>query len=212
MTRGEILHKTGLKSGGSASRRIEELEESGFIQSVIPLGKNSNDALYRLSDEYTLFYIDWIAGLGKRSPGKGYWLSRQNSPKWKIWTGYSFEGLCLKHTSKLKSGLGIGGVESTESSWRYQPPRNSGEQGAQIDLLIDRKDSAINICEMKFSESPFQISKRYAMDLRRKIDVFREKTETRKDVFLTIVSTFGLVDNAYAKEIIDNSLTIDDLF
>lgn len=212
LTRGEILKSTGLKSGGSASRRIEELEESGFIQSQIPYGKKSNESLYRLSDEYSLFYIDWISRLGKRSPGGGYWASRQNAPRRRAWAGYAFESLCLKHTTNLKAGLGIANVETTEAPWRYKQTDNSGILGAQIDLLIDRSDNTINLCEMKFSESEFIIDKRYATDLRRKIDVFKRITGTRKNIFLTMVTTFGVRSNAYANELVSNSLTLDDIF
>ncbi len=211
-TRGEILQSIGLGSGGSASRRLEELEESGFILSQIPFGKKANDTLYRLSDEYSLFYIDWISKLGKRSVGDGYWLSQQNSPRRRAWAGYAFESLCLKHALRLKAALGIRGVETTEAPWRYQAAAKSQIPGAQIDLLIDRRDNTINICEMKFSESEFTIDKKYAEDLRRKLQVFRQVTGTRKNVFLAMVTTFGVTNNAYAKELVANSLTLEDLF
>lgn len=212
LTRGEILQSINLGSGGSASRRFEELEESGFIQSQIPFGKKANDTLYRLSDEYSLFYLDWISKLGKRSPGDGYWLSQQNAPRRRAWAGYAFESLCLKHAQRLKAALGVAGVGTIEAPWRHQPAAKSEIPGAQIDLLIDRRDNTINVCEMKFSESEFMIDKKYAGDLRRKLDVFRRITDTRKNVFLTMVTTFGVVNNAYAKELVANSLTLEDLF
>jgi AAA+ ATPase superfamily predicted ATPase len=212
LTRNEILQLTGLQSGGSASRRIEDLEESGFIQSYIPFGKNANDALYRLADEYSLFYLDWIRGLGKRSPGKGYWLSKRNTPRQRTWAGYVFESVCLKHVPRLKAALGIAGVETTEAPWRYQSSQKSEIPGAQIDLLIDRRDDAINLCEMKFSETEFTINKKYAMELRQKMDVFRKVTGSRKNIFLTMVTTFGVTDNAYAQELVANSLTMEALF
>jgi hypothetical protein len=212
LTRGEILQSINLGSGGSASRRFEELEESGFIQSQIPFGKKANDTFYRLSDEHSLFYLDWISKLGKRSPGDGYWLSQQNAPHRRAWAGYAFESLCLKHAQRLKAALGVAGVETIEAPWRHQPAAKSEIPGAQIDLLIDRRDNTINVCEMKFSESEFMIDKKYAGDLRRKLDVFRRITDTRKNVFLTMVTTFGVVNNAYAKELVANSLTLEDLF
>lgn len=212
LTRNEILQAIGLRSGGSASHLIEELEASGFIQSYIPFGKRANAALYRLSDEYSLFYLDWISPLGKRSPGEGYWLLQQNSPRRRSWSGYAFENICLKHTSYLKAALGIASVETMEAPWRYQGSSKSDVPGAQIDLLIDRRDNTINLCEMKYSEAVFTIDKSYARDLRQKRDVFLRVTGTRKNVFLTMVTTFGLADNAYAKELVVNSLTLDNLF
>jgi hypothetical protein len=212
LSRNEILKSAGLKTGGSASQRLEELEESGFIQSYIPYNKNSNDSLYRLSDEYSLFYLDWISPLGKRSPGRGYWASKLNSPQRRAWAGYTFENLCLKHAPNLKKSLGIAGVETTEAPWYYRPSGDSEVPGAQIDLLIDRKDNTINICEMKFTEAEFIIDSRYSADLRRKIDVFKRVSRTRKNVFLTMVTTFGIKDNKYSKELVSNSLSLDDIF
>lgn len=212
LTRNEILELVGLQSGGSSSQRLAELEESGFIQSHIPFGKKANDALYRLSDEYSLFYLDWISPLGKRSPGDGYWLSKRNTPRRRAWSGYAFESLCLKHVRNLKTALGISGVETTEAPWRHESSEKSEIPGAQIDLLIDRGDDSINLCEMKFSETEFTIDKRYGEELRRKMNVFKEVTGTRKNIFLTLVTTFGVTDNACAKELVANSLTLEDLF
>ena len=112
----------------------------------------------------------------------------------------------------MKEALGIGGVETTEAPWRYQPAAKSEIPGAQIDLLIDRRDNTINLCEMKFSETEFEIDKKYARDLRRKLDVFQRVMRTKKNVFLTMVTTFGVVNNAYATDLVANSLTIEDLF
>ena len=159
-----------------------------------------------------LFYLDWISHLGKRSPGYGFWLSRRNAPRRRAWAGYAFETLCLKHIPRLKAALGIASVETTEAPWRYKSSAKSDIPGAQIDLVIDRRDDTINLCEMKFSEAEFTIDKRYAGNLRRKLDVFRRLTATRKNVFLTMVTTFGVKNNAYANELIANSLTLEDLF
>lgn len=211
LTRGEILKSLGLKSGGSLSKRLAELEASGFISAQVPFGKKVNDALYRLSDEYCTFYFDWLEKLGKASVTEGYWMSVQNTPRRAAWAGYAFEGLCMKHIPQLKQGLGIAGVVTTEAPWRYVSSAETGIAGAQIDLLIDRRDSTINICEMKFSDAEFTIDKKYADDLRRKVSVFKQVTGTRKNVFLTLVTPFGLTDNAYAKELVANTLTLADL-
>lgn len=212
LSRSEILKATGLQSGGSVSLRLEELEESGFIQSRVPFGKTSNDVFYGLCDEYSQFYFDWIKKLGRKSPGEGHWLLQQASQSRKIWSGYAFENLCIKHISTLKASLGIANVHTTEAPWRYKPKADSVIPGAQIDLLIDRQDNTINLCEMKFSESEFIVDKGYAGELKRKIDVFKRITGTRKNVFLTMVSPYGVADNAYAKELVSNSLTLENLF
>jgi hypothetical protein len=114
--------------------------------------------------------------------------------------------------AQLKAALGIGAVSTTESSWRYHPPRDAAERGTQIDLLLDRRDNTVNLCEMKFSDGPFTIDKRYADELRDRREIFRRVIRTRKNVFLTLVTTFGVSDNAYAKELLVSSLTVDALF
>jgi len=212
ITRNELLKSAGLKSGGTATRIINELEESGFIASYIPFGKNSNDALFRLSDEFTQFHFDWIKPLGKKPPGSGHWLTIQNKPAKNTWVGFNFETICLKHIPKIKNALGIAKVQTSESAWRYLPGKDSNVPGAQIDLLIDRKDATINLCEIKFSNQEFAINAKYAMELRNKINTFKTQTGTRKNVFLTLITTFGVAKNDLALELVDSSLTMIDLF
>ncbi|MCD4698586.1 MAG: ATP-binding protein [Bacteroidales bacterium] len=212
MTRNEILESTGLRSGGSSSNRFDELEKSGFIQPYIPFGKKSKDALYWLSDEFSLFYMDWIKNLGKKHPEPGHWQTRINSPKRWAWSGYAFERICIKRVFEIKKALGISSVETNSAPWYYQSSPQDEIPGAQIDFLIDRRDQTINLIEIKFSKAEFIIDSAYAKNLRQKIDVFRRVTNTRKDIFITMISTFGIKDNAYAKELVANSLTLDDLF
>ena len=188
------------------------VEESGFIVSSIPFGKKSNDAIYRITDEFTLFYFDWIKPLGKREPVEGYWLSRQSDPRRYAWAGYAFEGICMKNLQQIKNALGIGMVETFYGPWFYSAPKYAPETGVQIDLLIDRKDSTINICEIKFSENEFIIDSEYSKKLRQKIEVFKNVTKTKKNIFLTMITTFGVLNNSYSKDIVSNSLKLEILF
>lgn len=212
ITRNELLNEAKISSGGTASRILNELEESGFIESFVPFGKTAKDLLFRLSDEFTRFYFDWIKPLGKKSPGAGHWLTRQNQPAKNTWAGFTFETICLKHVQKIKNALGIAMVETTESAWRYRPTGDSPLPGTQIDLLIDRRDATINLCEVKFSNSEFVIDAKYANNLRRKIEVFKSVTGTKKNVFLTMITTFGMAKNAYSMELVAGSITLGDLF
>jgi len=212
LTRNEIVNGSKITTGGRLTRVLEELEESGFIESRIPYGKKKQDLLYGLIDEFTLFYFFWIKPLGKRFLSSGYWMSRQNDPARKAWAGYAFETLCLKHVGALKSALGIAMVETTDGPWRYKADQQSPFPGVQIDLLIDRRDATINLCEMKFSQSEFIIDASYAKELRQKINVFRQVTLTRKNIFLTMVTTYGVVNNAYSQELLTNTLTIEEMF
>jgi hypothetical protein len=191
---------------------LKELEESGFISSSVPFGKKSNDAIFRISDEFLLFYFDWIKPLGKRDAGDGYWMSFQNDPKRRAWSGLAFEGICMKHIRQIKDALGIRMVETFHGPWYYSPKNTDSQQGAQIDLLIDRKDGIINLCEMKFSESELTVDADYSGKLRRKADVFRSATKTKKTIFITMITTFGLTGSPASRDVISNELTMECLF
>ncbi len=212
LTRNLLLAASEIPSGGTATTILKELEESGFISSSVPFGKKSNDAIFRISDEFLLFYFDWIKPLGKRDAGDGYWMSFQNDPKRRAWSGLAFEGICMKHIRQIKDALGIRMVETFHGPWYYYPKNTDSQQGAQIDLLIDRKDGIINLCEMKFSESEFTVDADYSGKLRRKADVFRSATKTKKTIFITMITTFGLTGSPASRDVISNELTMECLF
>ena len=195
-------------TGGRLSETLRELEEAGFISSHVPLGKKSKDSIYRLADEYSLFYLKWIER--RRLAGAGTFLKLQAAPGWRAWSGYALESLAHKHLPQIKRALGIAEVETNHCSWIHHPD-STWPDGAQIDLLIDRADNSINVIEIKFSQGPFTITKPYAGELRRKIEVFRSVTRARKNVFLTFLTTHGITRNAYATELVQVSLTTDAL-
>ena len=209
LSRWDMLAAAELPTGGSATVVLDELLEAGFITKLEPWGKKKRDTLYRLTDEYSLFYLQWIEG--RRTLGDGTWLKLQSNPGWRAWSGYAFETVCFRHTKQLKRALGIAGVETFTASWVYRAT-DKHDQGAQIDMLIDRKDQVINICEMKFAEDEFVIDKKYAAELRNKLATFRRITQTRKSLMLTLVSTFGLRENEYRHELVANDIKMEALF
>ena len=206
MTRKEIIEACGLSSGGWISQILEELEESGFIMPYIPYNHHSRDTIIRLTDEYSLFYLKYIEK--SRATGTGTWLRLSESPSWKSWSGYAFESICLKHVNELRVALGINAIYNEESVWRHVPGK--GQPGAQIDLLLDRQDRCINICEMKFSNEIYTITKKYAEELQQKLTVFSQVEKPKKTLFLTMVTTYGIARNAYSKGILE--IKMDDLF
>ncbi len=212
LNRSELLNAIKLSSGGTASNIINELEISGFIESYIPFGKKASDVLYRLSDEFTLFHLFWISPLGKRQAGNSYWLKKQSGPKFSAWSGYCFESICLKHIEQIKYHMRIDKIESTNSPWEYRSTGNSVHEGAQIDMLIDRQDMVINLCELKFCQTEFIISSAYAQELRRKIEVFKNQTQTKKSIFLTLVTTFGLKGNTHSASLNAVGVNMEALF
>ncbi len=208
LTRKEMINTCKLPDGGSTTKIIEELAESGFITSYVPFEKSIRDSIYKLSDEFSMFHLKFMENT--RATGEGTWVKLSAMPSWRSWSGTAFESVCLKHIKKIKKTLGISGVYTEESAWRYVPGK--GEPGAQIDLLIDRRDQCISICEMKFSTSEFIIDKAYALELERKSTVFKEKTKTLKTLFLVMVTTLGTKVNSYKTALIQNEVTLDDLF
>lgn len=136
------------------------------------------------------------------------WLTYIDSPKYRVWSGYAFEQVCLYHLPQIKQALGISGVQTSVSAWRSK----SKIQGAQIDLVIDRRDQVINLCEMKYSIHPYTINYTYAKELREKTGVFKSETNTRKSVFLTMITTFGLKTNSNSTGLVQNDLKMDILF
>jgi uncharacterized protein len=208
LTRGEIIDTCGLSSGGRTTMMLEELEQSGFIRADKPFGKETRDAIYRLIDEFSLFYLKFM----DKANGAMSWARMSESATYKIWCGMAFEAVCLKHIDSIKSALGLSDKLTKEASWRYVPPKGSQEEGAQIDLLIDRDDHSINICEIKFYTGEFTISKSYAGELQQKLDVFEERTKPRKTLFLTLITTYGIKENIHSDTLVKKSLTMEALF
>ena len=208
LTRSQIIDTCKLTSGGGTTQILSELTESGFITPYIPFDRTAKDSIYKLTDEYSRFYVKFIEG--SRFSGKGAWVRFSTGISWKSWSGTAFESICMKHTLQLKKALGIESVHTETSVWRYRLQKN--EQGAQIDLLIDRQDMCINICEMKFSVSAYEISKKYATELENKRNIFRDKTRTRKTLFLTMVTTYGVKNITGFPGLIYSEITMDALF
>lgn len=208
LTRTEIIEACDLSSGGGTTQLLEELTESGFISSYIPFDRTAKDNIYRLTDEYSHFYLKFIEG--NRIKGKGSWAKFSTGQSYKSWSGFAFENICMKHEHQLKKALGIENVHTETSVWRYYPKK--GEQGAQIDLLMDRQDMCINIYEMKFSTEAYEITKGYAKELENKLKVFRENTKTRKALFITMVTTFGVKNIDKHAGLVQNQITTESLF
>lgn len=209
MTRSEIIEKTGLPTNGMLSKMIYDLETSGFIRVSNYYGRKKKDALYQLADYYTAFYFRYI----KDNYGKDehYWSNAIDNPARRAWAGLTFEQLCKDHIPQIKRKLGISGVLSEETIWFTPGDEELGISGAQIDLLIERRDRVINLCEMKFSINEYVIDKNYDMNLRNKIETFRRMTNCKKSLQTTMITTYGVKNNRYSN-IVQSQVTLDDMF
>lgn len=208
MLRKDIIKAANLTSGGSITNVIDELEESDFISAYYPFGKKKKEKIYRLTDEYSLFYLKFIE---EQIPEGGeVWQKISQTQSYKSWSGYAYESIALKHITQIKKALSIGGVHSSTST--FYKKGSSTALGTQIDLLIDRNDHVINLCEVKFYNTSFSLDKSDATHLRQKMAVFQEITKTNKQLFWTLITTFGLQHNEHSLGLVQQVLTLEDLF
>jgi uncharacterized protein len=207
MMRSDILQKTKLPNAGSTTRLLEELEESGFITRQMAIDKKSKDALYRITDFYTIFYHKFIKATKIKT---NTYLTISQMPEWVLWQGFAFENICMYHIVQIKAALGIAGVNTLHGAWSTKGTQVS--DGAQIDLIIDRDDAIISICEAKFSQEEYTISKTYRQQLAKKIEIFRSKSKTKKTIFLAMITTNGTTKNEHYYDIVQNEVTLVDLF
>ncbi len=201
-------------SGGTLVQRLQDLQKAGFIERFTPFSAKKS-YYYKMVDEYSLFYFQWIepikGTLQEKGMSKGHWEKVQHSPAWHSWAGYAFESLCHRHVSQIRKALQISDA-AIPYTWRYVPPKGSLEQGAQIDLLFDRDDGVITVCEIKYTITPFTIDKSCATNLANKLKVFEKQTKTQKTFLISMISASGLKKTMYSQELISGICTLDDLF
>ena len=122
-----------------------------------------------------------------------------------------YRAICYKHLAQISEALNLSPT-AIPNTWRYAPTKGSIEEGAQIDLLFDRDDGAITLCEIKYTISPFIIDKEYAKKLQRKVEVFSTRTKTDKQLFIAFIASSGLKPTMYSEELVSNVVTLDHLF
>jgi uncharacterized protein len=208
MTRQEIIIQSKLSDGGGVTKLLDELEASAFIMQLPSFQKKSKDFVYRLTDEYSLFYLKFIEG--KAILGKNVWLKQSSEETYKIWAGYAFENICLKHVEAIKMALGISGIYTETSTFLHKS--NDESEGFQLDMLIDRADRAINLCEIKFYNDDFPMTDDFANHLRQRKERFKTVTKTKKSLFNTLITTYGVKHSKNSRSQTDHVVTMDKLF
>lgn len=207
--RAELKSTAKLSTGGGRlSNRLKDLCETGFVEEYIPWGRSVGE-YYKLIDEFCLFYLHWVISQKSKKFIQHHWIDQSQRPSYYAWSGYAFESVCIKHIDRIVRTLKI--RASGTGSWRFVP-RKETESGAQIDLIIDRSDNAITLCEIKYTDKPFAIDKQYAEKLKHKIMLFKKKVNINKQIFLVIISASGLEKTIYSEEMVDGIVTLKDLF
>ena len=207
MTRLELLETLDIAATGKLSEILETLEASGFIRSYRSYGAKKKNSIYQLTDPFSLFHFRFLES---RPSDERFWSSTVGTPAQVVWKGLAFERLCLLHLPQILKALGIGSIHVEAYGWNFRGD-DTYPDGVQIDLVIDRADNVINICEMKYSSAGFAIDKAYELVLGRKIATFAGVTKTRKAIHLTFVTASGLVRNQYSSRV-QSEVVLDDLF
>lgn len=208
LTRDEIAAGTGIESGGDLTRYLANLEECGFIRKYCPVDGGKNGGTYQLIDNFTLFYLQFVKD--EKSRTGDYWTARVSEGRKNDWRGHAFERLCMEHVRQVKSRLGISGVYTEVYSWYRAASKDV--RGAEVDLLIDRRDGIVNLCEMKYSgAAPYALKKEEDERIQRRIQAYREVIGVKRSIHLTLITTFGLAHNAYRNHV-QSEVTLDDLF
>ena len=207
MTRGEIVAAAGRGLAGTLTDILETLAVSGFVRRYRMPGKKKRESIYQLIDNFTLFHFRFLDGAAS---DENFWQATALSPSRAIWRGLAFERLCLQHVRQIRAALGISGIHVETYAWHHAPD-DVWPEGAQIDLLLDRSDGVVNVCEMKFCSDIYVIDAATEAALMRKLAAFAGVTRTRKAVHLTLVTTFGLQRNAHSGRV-QSEVTLEDLF
>lgn len=206
LTRSEIAEFTKISNGGGLTKVLIELEECNFIESYLPFGKAKKDTLYQLIDEYSLFYFQF----NPQKNDKGTFLNLHSSAQANNWKGKAFEMVCLKHVEKIKMKLGISGIITNAYSFYFKG--NKEKEGFQIDLLLDRHDQTITICEIKYSSTPYRMTKIESEKINRRKELFRLLSGSKKNITTILITTHGAEINQYYLSCIDQLVVLSDLF
>ncbi len=215
LSREELIQNSTLSSGGHLDSRLKALEASGFIGRYVPYGKNKRQVFFRLLDEFLLFHLKWIeparTGHAKQ---KNYWQLQTKTPSYLAWSGYAFEGACIQNIDVIAEAIGLANIGYLAHSWRnlkiIKKTEISGVQsGAQIDLLFDRDDGVISLCEIKFNLKPLVINKSLAQEFKRKIECFESAVQPSKSINFALITLAGAKENIWSEGLVDQMVQLD---
>lgn len=208
LTKLQIAEQTKLTPNGAFYEKLDELVSCGFVAELQDLSKKSKQNLYRLIDEYSLFYHQFIKGV--KGITTSHWQTIAHTPKYYTWSGYAFENLCIRHSNKIKQALQIGGMQTNMAS--FFAKGNSDVPGGQIDLIIDRADNCINLIECKFHKDDFYLNKVEIEKIKKRKAIFSHYTGTKKQLFVTLVSSSQLLQSKESIGLIDQTIESDSFF
>lgn len=206
LTRSELAEKAGMTGGGTLSKALSALMVSDFITKYVPFGCSGREEYYKLTDPFCIFYLNFMDE--RNSLGEDFWLSNIQSQGIITWRGLAFENVCFNHIKQIKKALGISGVSTRQSAWSK---RKGDESGTQIDMIIERKDNIVNMCEIKFYGTEVTVDKKYDQVLRNRKELLARELSAKTAIHSTLITTFGLKYNEYSSSF-TNVIEMDALF
>jgi len=212
LTRKELQEATRLKEGGMLTEVLENLIKCDFVRKYTAIGKTERDALYQLTDLFSLFHIRYVEA--HNGQDEHLWSKLVGKGQVNAWSGYAFEQVCFHHLPQIKTALGISGIIANVHSWSCKPFTDSNGtewKGGQIDMLIDRADEVINLCEIKYASDQYALTAEYEEKLRNRVSLFRAATKTKKAIHHTFITTYGVAKNLHSG-IVQSEVTLEDLF
>ena len=207
LTRQELIEKTGITDSGMLSKQLKALESGAFIMKYDSYGNGKRSSYYKVIDPFCIFYLRFVSD--SSSKAKKEWQNSADSQAVTVWKGLAFENLCFNHVKQMKAALGISGVSTEESLWSKKG--NNDEEGAQIDLIIERRDNVVNMCEAKFYSEEYVADKECHFALERRSRLLRQIIPKKASIHNTLITTFGLKKSEYFGDFTD-TITLDDLF
>ncbi len=211
LTREDITELSGI-SGGALTEILNNLCACDFISCYSSPAKKERDRIYQLTDMYSLFYLRFIQN--EKGQDERYWTNMGQNGKKNAWAGYAFEQVCLHHVKQIKNKLGISGILSNIYAWSgkaFEDSDGTKWKGGQIDLVIDRNDNVMNLCEMKYSQDEYVIDNDYEKTIRDRTQLFKVTQKTKKDLRCTFITVYGVKQNMHSG-IVNHSINLDDLF
>jgi uncharacterized protein len=208
LTRQEIVEAYEQKDGGSVTNILKELVQCDFVVQQNSFFGKKNKITFRLIDEYSIFYLSFMEG--HKNIANDYWMQKAQTNVYKIWSGYAFENVCFRHLSQIKNKMHLSAISTSFSSFSIKG--NSEIPGTQIDLVLDRADQVINLFEIKYNSEPIIITKEMAKGFKTKMAIFRAATNTKKQLFTSLIAANGIVPNANSTGLLANNFSADDLF
>lgn len=205
-TRSELAEIAGITVGGTLTNALSALIAGDFIIKYVPFGCSKREDYYKLADSFCSFYLNFVEG--KKKLSSDFWLSNIQSQQIITWRDIAFENVCFNHIDQIKKALGISGVSTNQSAWSK---RKTDETGTQIDMIIERKDNIINMCEMKFYGDELLVDKNYDKVIRNRISLLSEEISPKMAIHSTLITTYGLKYNEYSGDFV-NVVDMDDLF